>query len=539
MKTNRNCEPISQEVLTKLYIEQNLTMEQVANTLNCSLTKVRNYLTKYGIKKPLELIKEKAREKTLEWVKKQNLENYGNEDGPFAEGELENLFLEQNLTREEIANLKNTSVNHVQYLLQKQGIVKPIKKKIETCRRTLRARHGVDFPLQVPEIKEEFLKRINSKFGGNSSMKSKEVIEKRSRNNQAKYGASSPLGGDEELRKKLSSSLFLAKVPQVYKPEVQQIVVDKEKFISFVGSLPKVTLSELSDILGCSSVTAHNLLVKYGCENLVSNSKTTSLPEKTIKQFVESLGVECYKARNILHFEENGVKKVYEIDIYCPQLRIGIEFNGNYWHNSEHKSNTYHINKSIAANTQGIFLYHVYEFEWEADRESVLAQIKALVSPSEIKDGKYRIIEKQPFSCEVILEEEEEKRKIYSFDYFFRNRNILIIRNFRIFSPLREKEHLVSLEKFAFEKGCKKIVCIIDCDKIPESFFQGSSFTFSKLIGPEIYYIGSCGEWAKESDLVMAENFEDIPCKSAFSSDNIIIGNMQAIFVMQPIMGGS
>ena len=92
MKTKRNCEPISQEVLTKLYIEQNLTMEQVANALNCSLTKVRNYLTKYGIKKPLELIKEKAREKTLEWVKKQNLENYGNEDGPFAEGEFENLF---------------------------------------------------------------------------------------------------------------------------------------------------------------------------------------------------------------------------------------------------------------------------------------------------------------------------------------------------------------------------------------------------------------------------------------------------------------
>ena len=54
----------------------------------------------------------------------------------------------------------------------------------------------------------------------------------------------------------------------------------------------------------------------------------------------------------------------YEIDIYVPSKKIGIEFNGSYWHSSIYKDKNYHFNKSKIAEKNGIRLIHIYEYEW-------------------------------------------------------------------------------------------------------------------------------------------------------------------------------
>ncbi len=35
-----------------------------------------------------------------------------------------------------------------------------------------------------------------------------------------------------------------------------------------------------------------------------------------------------------------------EIDIYLPDLKIGFEFNGLYWHSSKYKDKYFHIDKT-------------------------------------------------------------------------------------------------------------------------------------------------------------------------------------------------
>lgn len=65
-----------------------------------------------------------------------------------------------------------------------------------------------------------------------------------------------------------------------------------------------------------------------------------------------------------------------EIDIYLPDKKIGIEFNGDYWHSSMFKDRLYHYNKSVEAAKKGVHLIHIFEHEWNNNRtRSILEQV--------------------------------------------------------------------------------------------------------------------------------------------------------------------
>lgn len=54
-----------------------------------------------------------------------------------------------------------------------------------------------------------------------------------------------------------------------------------------------------------------------------------------------------------------------ELDTYCLELKIVIEFNGNYWHSFEIGTpKDYHQKKSLEYIKRGIRLLHIYEYEW-------------------------------------------------------------------------------------------------------------------------------------------------------------------------------
>lgn len=59
--------------------------------------------------------------------------------------------------------------------------------------------------------------------------------------------------------------------------------------------------------------------------------------------------------------------KQLEIDIFIPELNIGIEFNGLFWHSKDRKPSNYHFNKSLLADAAGIKLIQIWE-----DDETIL-----------------------------------------------------------------------------------------------------------------------------------------------------------------------
>lgn len=83
------------------------------------------------------------------------------------------------------------------------------------------------------------------------------------------------------------------------------------------------------------------------------------------------------KKYNIKH--KNNSKKLLkgiEIDIIIDSLKLGIEFNGLYYHSEKMgKDKNYHINKTKLMNIEGYRLIHIFEDEWNNNKELVVNKI--------------------------------------------------------------------------------------------------------------------------------------------------------------------
>ena len=65
-----------------------------------------------------------------------------------------------------------------------------------------------------------------------------------------------------------------------------------------------------------------------------------------------------------------------ELDIYLPELKIAIEFNGLYFHSTELQEDiNYHKNKTEECEKLGIHLIHIYEDEWNNKQEIVKSRL--------------------------------------------------------------------------------------------------------------------------------------------------------------------
>ena len=75
-----------------------------------------------------------------------------------------------------------------------------------------------------------------------------------------------------------------------------------------------------------------------------------------------------------------------EIDIYIPEIKLGIEFNGLYWHSEEGgKDSKYHLNKTELCESNGIKLIHIFEDEWLYKKNIVKSRLKNILGLTENK----------------------------------------------------------------------------------------------------------------------------------------------------------
>lgn len=59
-----------------------------------------------------------------------------------------------------------------------------------------------------------------------------------------------------------------------------------------------------------------------------------------------------------------------QVDILIPQAKLALEFNGIYWHSTLKRPNRrYHLEKTLACEAQGYDLIHIWEDQWEDDKE--------------------------------------------------------------------------------------------------------------------------------------------------------------------------
>lgn len=97
-----------------------------------------------------------------------------------------------------------------------------------------------------------------------------------------------------------------------------------------------------------------------------------------------------------------------ELDIYYPEKKIAIEFNGNYWHDSNHKPVDYHINKFKECLKQDILLVSIFESHWNNFKDKIKEYLKDLFNGTnnKLSFDKYGYMNNNypAFNCEIDLE---------------------------------------------------------------------------------------------------------------------------------------
>lgn len=111
------------------------------------------------------------------------------------------------------------------------------------------------------------------------------------------------------------------------------------------------------------------------CPNCYPKQNGESYLEKEIVDFLKSLN---------LNIVENSRKIIppYELDIYIPDEKIAIEFNGLYWHSDKFNNQSYHLLKTNLCNKKEIKLIHIFEDEWIFKQSIVKERLKQILKIS-------------------------------------------------------------------------------------------------------------------------------------------------------------
>lgn len=105
------------------------------------------------------------------------------------------------------------------------------------------------------------------------------------------------------------------------------------------------------------------------CRTCTPKLSGISNKEKEVLEFIQGF----YKGEIIENYRELGK----EFDIFIPEKKIAIEFNGLYWHSSQFKEKNYHLEKTELAENNDIQLLHIFENEWDFKQDIVKSVIKA------------------------------------------------------------------------------------------------------------------------------------------------------------------
>jgi hypothetical protein len=332
----------------------------------CSHIKLKNYnIKKYGVEYYSQHPDRNDK------VKKTCLNKYGVEH--FSKSELFNEKVHKtNLEKFGFINPFMDTERIKGIFKEKYGVEHPaqFEKFNNKIKETNLERYGYKSVLSSPIIREKIEKTNIIKYGYTSPMKNYLVLDNFFNTCMFKYGSKTYMGTDDFNEKSKKTILN--------KYGVVNIMKSNEIRKDFIISLDINYIKYLDDSISLFScekghtfkihIDNYHGRVKYNiplCSYPIGDQK--SIKEKELLKFIKSV----YSGEIVSSYRDS-----LEIDIYLPELKLGFEFNGLYWHSNKFKEKNYHLNKTDWFKEKGIRIIHIWEDDWILRREIVESQIK-------------------------------------------------------------------------------------------------------------------------------------------------------------------
>ena len=299
--------------------------------------------------------------------------------------ELRRKFIDENMTYDECSQYLGVSKPVIQRTLRKNGIRKSSEARWLKIHQTCLERYGSINPFSNKEIQQKLQKTIRERYGVDNVSQSSLIMEKKKQTSISNFGV--PWYTQTEEYKERSRLTSLGKrgrenvSQEQLGDEAYRILMNPDLVKDFIAENPNLSIRELADKIGCHQSTLLRRLHEFDLYDQINHFR--SVPERKIAEYLQGLGVEVISTREII--------SPLEIDMYCPTLRIGIEYNGDYWHSSLKKSINYHEQKNKYCYEKGIFLYYLYEHEIKQNEQAYLRLLQILVSSNSVTNKNFSI----------------------------------------------------------------------------------------------------------------------------------------------------
>lgn len=274
--------------------------------------------------------------------------------------------------------------------LEKFGVENPFMDN-EMIRNKFKEKWGVDHPSKVkyindkikktkdinntslssPEIREKIKETNNLRYNGHP-MRNIDILNKMKYTNLEKWGVEYILQSEICKEKLKNSNLEKWGVDNPMKSEEVRyaFIISKNKnYVKYLGESYSLFYCEKGhefsiNIDNYHSRIKNNTPICTVC-NPIGDSK--SIKEKELSKYIKSI----YKSEVIESYRDG-----LEIDIYLPNLKLGFEFNGLYWHSQEWKEKNYHLDKTNYFKEKGIRIIHIWEDDWDNNNDIIKSQIR-------------------------------------------------------------------------------------------------------------------------------------------------------------------
>lgn len=313
-----------------------------------------------------------------------------------------------------------------EYTTQQRYDVKNIMQSFEGKQRFIRGmrlKHGVEYPQQNEAIRQKTIDSYLKNLGVSHPMKDAKVVEKSKDTLFNNYGVHHPMESEDIRNRQIQTCLlnYVVEYPmqcelvkdkakitciQKYgsnsytasKQSIENQIINSSKIDMYMEfrSNPqdfifqhysqKPTCKQIANDVGVTDTTVYDILIKNECRDLATYY--CSNMEHDIISFLKALipGVK------IVHNDRTLISP-YEIDIYLPEYRLGIECNPTYTHNSSFRTTwsddilpyRYHQQKTEKCDNVGIRLIHIYGYQWSNKRNIVVSMIKNALHKNDLR----------------------------------------------------------------------------------------------------------------------------------------------------------
>jgi len=298
---------------------------------------------KYGVKcsSQSEIVKQKAVDT--------NMIKYGS-TSPFSNNEIKEKIKETNIKKYGVANpMQNNAI---------------VEKSRETCFK----KYGVQNPMLAEEVKNKLKNSFIKKYGVDNPNKNKNVMAKRIKTNNKRYGGNAPS----------SSTDVINKMKNTFSNNYYNNVIMNNSMTTPLFSSDEYVGSKKNKYLFKCKKCGNEFYdgIENGrmprCIKCYPYFSGTSNIEKEIVDYINKY---INVINNKRFFEDNQYK--YEIDIFIPEISLGIELDGIYWHSeiSGGKDRNYHIDKTKYFESLGIQIIHIFNCEWNTKQDIIKSML--------------------------------------------------------------------------------------------------------------------------------------------------------------------